>query len=122
MAQNQNITIFSLGVRTVTADSPVMQNIFHSGVEVVLNVTAVTSTPSVVVKIQARDIASGAFYDLLTSAAVTTTGIKQYLIYPGISMTTGEWNDRPLPREFRVRMEHANANAITYSVGACLLV
>ena len=91
------------------------------GVRVVIDVTAITDTPSVVPKIRAKDALSGQYIDLLEGAAITGTGTTALVVYPGTAAVANEVADLPLGSIFRVSLEHADTDAITYSVAADLV-
>lgn len=108
--------------RTADATSETIESPLTKGVHVVIDVTAVTATPSVVPKIQAYDIASATWYDILVGAAIT--GVSQVVlrVYPGCIAVTNLVANDAMPPRFRVFMDHADTDSITYSVGlTCLL-
>lgn len=111
-------TIFSSVARTATADGVDQPGLDGFGLHVIVDVTAVTSTPSVVTKIQGKDPASGKYYDVLSGAAISATGTYVLKIGAGMSPIPGAAAADIVPDTWRVRMEHGNANSITYSVGA----
>lgn len=79
-----------------------------------------TATPSVVPKIQGKDPVSGGYYDVLVGTAITATGMTVLKVGPGIgAVENGAANDF-LPDTWRVRLEHADTDSITYSVGAVI--
>jgi hypothetical protein len=119
MAQNTTATILSSAARTATINSADQTNRNHRGVTVYLNVTAVTATPSLVVKIQAKDPA-GNYVDLLVGSAVATVSAASYTVYPGVTETANVDASTPLPRDWRVRVEHGDADSATYTVTAHL--
>lgn len=115
---NREITVLASAARTSTTDSANFTNISSRGAHFVINVSALAATPSITVTIQGRDPISGNFYDLLVSNAITTVGTTVLKVYPGITaVANGAANDI-LPRTYRVRVAHADADSITYSVSA----
>ena len=119
---NGEQTIFGATPRTATVDSADYTNFNWRGLHLVFNVSAITATPSVVVKIQGKDDTFDNYYDLLVSTAITTTGITILKIYPGIGQITNGAASDILPRVWRIRVEHANADSITYTAVANLVV
>lgn len=123
---NENPLILSLTARTATVNSSLFTNVNAKGAHFIVNVTALAATPSIVIKIQGREPVDQSdpftFYDLLVSSPITTTGITVLKIYPGITAIPGGATSDILPWEFRVRVEHQDADSITYSVGANLVV
>jgi hypothetical protein len=99
-------------------------NLNVRGVLVTLKVTAVVSSPSIVLTIAAKDPATGDYEALLTATAVVGTGIHSYLVYPGIGVAAADMTQvasYPLPPVWRVAVVHGNGDSITYSVGVNLL-
>ncbi len=117
----KDLTVLASAARTATVDSPDQANRYASGVMVVVDVTAIVTAPSIVVKIQAKDVVSGRYIDLLVSAAITTVSTVALRIGRGLTAVANLTVNDALPRSWRIRVEHANANSITYSVGASLI-
>lgn len=90
------------------------------GIHLVIDVSAIVTAPSVVPTLQGKDDISGLYYTLGTGAAVIAVGTTAVQFYPSLT-TGGNLIDGVLPRVWRLFMDHANANSITYSVGAVLL-
>jgi hypothetical protein len=88
------------------------------GLRVVINVTAIVSTPSVIFNIEGLDKTSGQYYILLASAAIVGTGMTVLHVHPTAPVTANLSAPNYLPDTWRVRPVHGNANSITYSVGA----
>lgn len=109
--------------RTATPTDVTQNNPQYRGVHVAVDVTDVgAASPSITPKIQGFDAASSTWYDLLVGAAITATGTTVLKVYPGITASANVSASDVLPARWRVRVEHADADAITYSVGANLLV
>jgi hypothetical protein len=122
---NTDLTLLSSAARTATVDSADQQAYFAHGVYVYLVVSAIADTPSIVLKIQGK-LPDGTYIDLLTATAVTGTGTTVYLLYPvtcppGVAPVTKSvcW---PIPLNWRVRVEHGDADSITYSVMATVVI
>jgi hypothetical protein len=90
------------------------------GVIVIVDVTT-AGTGSITAFIEGFDLASGKWYTLLAGAAIVTAVTNTYWVYPGLTDVANSRAALHLPRVWRVRIVHNNANAITYSVGASLL-
>lgn len=123
MAQNL-ITkqIFASEARTATATSGTQLNKFNTGVQLIVDVTAVAATPSVTFAIQGKDGVSGNWYTLLVSAAITGVGTTVLRVGPGETDAANLVEGAHLPRVWRVLATHADADSITYSVGANLTI
>jgi hypothetical protein len=85
---------------------------------VVINVTAVTSTPSVVIDIQGLDGGSGGTWEILQSAAITATGMTVLRVCSHLTAATNTIAKDIVPPRVRIQATHANANSITYSMSA----
>jgi hypothetical protein len=95
-----------------------MTNTDGSAAVVVLDVTAVTSTPSLVLTILGIDKASGKTWTILTSAAIATAVTTIFRVGLGITPAAGLAVNDILPPVWQVVVTAGNANSATYSVGA----
>lgn len=114
----REISALASAERTAHTNSLDLVQFGFKGAIVTLDVTAVTATPSLTLKIQAK---MGSKYETLlgASAAVTAVGVHTYIVYPGVGAASGDVVQVagfPLPTTWRVRVEHADADAATYSV------
>lgn len=101
-------TVYASAARTATpAAAIVTPRQYETALRVVLDATAITSTPSVVVTVEEWDNAAGKYVTLLTSAAIATVSVNVLTLIQGLSGTP-----------VRITCTHGNANSITYSVGA----
>lgn len=114
-------TIYSSAARTATPATVDQTNYHARGVIVVIDCTAVTSTPSVVFTIKGKDEASGKVWTILASAAITGTGTTVLRVFPGGTAAANLVANDSLPRTWQVTAVHGNSDSITYSVGASLL-
>jgi hypothetical protein len=115
------VYILNSASRTATPDTFEIQGIDrYSGLVVVCDVTAITSTPSITVAVQGVDRKSGKTWTILTSAAITATGTTVLKIRPGIAASANVAASDVLPPFTRIAVTHSNSNAITYSVAAYL--
>ena len=112
----QTGTLFESEARTASANSDPVQNRRYRGVLVTIDCTAITSTPSVVFTIQGQDHA-GNWYDILASAAITSTGQDQLQVFPGAAATAEVSASHIIPRVWRLEAVHADGDSITYSAG-----
>lgn len=119
---NENPTVLSLTARTATVNSSDFKNYNARGAHFIVDVTAITATPSITVKIQGKDPGNGNYYDLLVSSAITAVGVTVLKVYPGITAVANLAANDVLPWDWRVRVEHADTDSITYSVGANLVL
>lgn len=95
------------------------------GIIVTLDVTALSDSPSIVLRIRHKDPASGTYETLLESAAVTTQPVRHtYVVYPGIAAAASDVTAVAgfvVGKDINIQVDHANANSITYSVGCSLV-
>jgi hypothetical protein len=119
---NQDITVFSSAARTATHNSADLKNHFGSGIHLVIDCTAAADTPSVVFTLQGKDEASGKYYTLIASAAITGTGTTVLRMFRGGTAAANLVVNDNLPRTFRVLATHADGDSITYSVGASIIL
>lgn len=87
----------------------------------VIDVTAIVSTPSVTFQIDVLDNASGKFVNLLTSAAIATVSTTVLNVAVGITAAANLAASLPLGDSVRISPIHGNANSITYSCALHLL-
>jgi hypothetical protein len=105
---------------TTGASSADQTNLGGAGAQIGVNVTAITgTTPSVTVIIEGKDAASGTYYTLLSSAAITTTGFTLLSLHPGLTPAANTIANQVLPATWRVRTVIAGTTpAVTATVGA----
>lgn len=88
-----------------------------------IDTTSVTATPSVTPKIQVKDPSSGDWLTIYAATAITATGKRTIYLGPGGAEAAADDIDEasefhlPADAELRLLMEHADTDAITYSVG-----
>jgi len=90
------------------------------GVVVVVNITS-AGTGSINCFVEGYDPASAAYFTILDSGALTTNQTKVLTVYPHVTDAANSKAGQALTKRWRVRINHNNANSITYSVGAVLL-
>lgn len=123
MPDNSSIAILlASAARTGTVSSRDQINRDARGAHIIISVSAVVGSPSVIFTIQGKDKASGDYYTLLDSEAITGVGITVLKIYPGATAVANAIASDVLPRVWRVNAVHANVDSITYSVGANVVV
>lgn len=113
--------VYASAARTATPTAAVLSTHRIRALRLVIDCTAVTSTPSVVFTVDTLDSASGKYINLLTSAAITGTGTTTLSIGPGLTAAANVTANAYLGDNIRVTATHADADSITYSVGAHLI-
>lgn len=87
---------------------------------IVIDVTAITATPSVVFTVDIVDSLSGKFPNLITSAAITATGTTVLTVALGVTVAANVAVSAPLSETLRLTATHGDADSITYTVSAHL--
>lgn len=121
---NETITFLTSAARTASNSTTFeRRNYFYRGVMILWDITAIGgAAPSVETKIRAWNKEAGVVYDMLVSPPQTAISKVQMILYPGINTIPGLAASSHLPLEWGIKMEHANADSITYSVHYKLLV
>lgn len=96
--------------RTVTTNSADIISYNGRMAAAIINITAVPGIETVILNIQGKDVASGNYYTIASSAASAATGI---------TLVTSTYNSFTvfIPRIWRVNVTHSAAGSFTYSVG-----
>ena len=89
-----------------------------TGARIVIDVTAITSTPSVTFNVEGHDGLSDKWFLVLASAAIATVSTTVLTIFPNAPVTANVSANNVIPGHWRLRPVHGNANSITYTVGA----
>ena len=103
--------------QTYTSDW--FENLENRGALIILDVSAVTATPALTVKLQAYDPVSLEGRDVFSAAAAVATAVNGvYLLYPGAgtNATLTESVGGNLPTKYRVAVTHGDTDSATYSV------
>lgn len=120
--RRQTQTILESAARTATNVSTIFTSNEALATTFVIDVTAITATPSVVPLVEGKDPLSGSFYTILSGTAFTATGTTTMQVGKDLEIVSGEAASDFLPAEYRVTFTHADADSITYSVSAIHLV
>lgn len=122
---NFEAIVLASAARTADTDSADQINYNAKGLALLLNVTAVSSGQINGLLIKARVGSSYVTIYQFTSLAISTTGQRAFLIYPGAA-SAGSWTAAPLqgviPRNWRLTVDHNDANSITYDVVASYIL
>lgn len=84
----------------------------------IVDVTVVTGSAQITVRIEALDTSTSKWYPLLISNPISTVGTTVLKIGPGYVPVPALTAADNLPLHLRVFVEHLNADSITYSVEA----
>lgn len=116
-SQGRVAVVYVSAARTATPTAYPLYTRGSQGVTATINVTAVTSTPSVVFTIEAYDPSSATWTSMLASSAIVGTGTTRLAVAPGIAVSANASASTVIPDTIRVKATHGNTNSITYSVG-----
>lgn len=123
---NVEVVLLDSISRIATTDSKDQTN--HNsnyGAILVINVSEITATPVLTPKLRLKDPVSEGYVDIWTAAAtLTAVGMTTYLFGLGGAGSAGDYTEGTnllLPRIFRFRMIHADADRATYSAAITLL-
>lgn len=125
MSDKSSFQILASAARTATPTIPVITSATlavstkaMTDLQVIIDVTAVTSTPSVQPALQAQDPVSTKWYDLVASiAAITATGTTVLSFGENTPVVANLGNQGFIPDNIRLTLTHADTDSITYSVG-----
>lgn len=120
----KSTTVYASAARTATPTAVTVPVGRYNWLRLVIDVTAVTATPSVVCTIDGLSPLSGKYHNLLTSAALTDSGApytRVLTIGPGLTASANLVANNVLPDTLRVTMTHGDSDSITYSVSAELM-
>lgn len=92
-----------------------------TGAIVIIDVTAVTSTPSTVFSLLGVDPVSGKTWLILASAAVATVSTVVLRVSPQLTAAANLIAKDVMPDSFTITAVHGNANSMTYSVAVQLV-
>ena len=87
-------------------------------IHVIIDITAVTATPAITVKIQGKDPASGKYYDILVSTALAVVATTVLKVGPGLPVAANLSANDIVPSTWRVIATHGDTDSATYSIGA----
>ena len=121
---NQEIVLLASAARTATLQSADIVNYNGSGLILFLDVSAIDATPTITLSLQIKDSISGNYFTIWTAAAGVSTAVSRaYLFAPGgAAGSYTEAVNLRLARTWRLNVAHTDADSITYSVSAVVLV
>lgn len=124
MTKNVNKTLLTLAAASASGQIVAQDNPFWRGVQIGVDITAITGTsPTLTVIVEGLDDASGKYYTLLSSAALTATGTTLLTVYPGVTAAANGAASQALPKTWRIRYTIGGTGpAVTATVGASLIL
>lgn len=112
-------TVLASAARTATPDTQELE--LPGGTRfatLVLDVTAVTATPALTMKLEGVDRLSGKVWTIIEDAAVATVSTSLLHAGPGLTAAANVTANAMIPPVVRVTVTHGDADSATYSVGA----
>lgn len=117
-SQGRVAIVYPSAARTAAPTAYPLYTRLAKGIIVAINVTARAGTASMTVAIQALDHGSGNWVSLLTSAAIASVS-QTYLTYAPNSVVTANVSaSGNLTDTIRILVTPADAQSLTYSIGA----
>lgn len=117
-------TLLASAARTADAYSPEMNNNARfKGILIIFDVTVDGASASVTPKIEFKNPATGEWelYPNIDASALAATGETTWAIYPlyklDVALACTNEDTVPLPTIWRLFMDAADADSLTYSVG-----
>lgn len=110
-------TVLASAARTTTQTSDDYTVPYAKNLRLVLDVTSITSAPTLTVTVDGKT-PLGIYFNLLTANAVVATGTTVLEIGQGITAVTGGKSADVLPNVFRIVVTVSNSNSATYSLEA----
>lgn len=125
--ENHEFTILASGARTASVTTEWFENRYAKGIRLQASVTAAAGTsPTLDIKLQVRNPAGGAAFDMPGAAFAQITdadGDQDLVIYPGVAETANVSVSDALPRQWRLVCTQAGtSDSFTYSVGGCYIL
>ena len=122
LGQNANSTIATLTAASASGNSVDLNNPGGSGLILAIDITAITgTTPSITVTVQGKDAASGKYYTVLASAALSTVSTTILRVFAGATAAANTAANDKLPCTWRVSWVIAGTTpAVTATIGACI--
>lgn len=122
ITDNRTETIIPSTALTASGHTNAITNYGYSGVTFMINVSAVSgTTPSLEVKVQAKDELSGNFIDVpgAVVSGLTEAQLWRLTIYPGITATSNINVNNVLPRVYRISYTIGGTTpSVTFSISA----
>lgn len=122
---NENPVLIPGDTYTATQASSTVTNVNARGAHIVVTIASVSGA-EITVRIQGLDPfppdTPSNWYDILVSNPITSTGTTILKVYPGINTVPNGASSDILPWQWRVLIEHADANDIEYAISANMVV
>lgn len=120
----QDISLVTLTTATTQTTTTADQvNLGGRGIKLVVDITAISGTGAqIIVTLQGKDVASGKYYSILVSAALTSVATTVLSVYPGLTASANVTASDVLPNIWRVQYAISGTTpSITATIGASVL-
>lgn len=111
-------TVLASAARTADTTSDDFTVPYGKQLTLIISATASAATPSVVPTIRGVSAINGTVWDVLVGSAITGTGTTVLKVGPGIGQVANGAAADYLPETWRVFMDAADADSLTYSIEA----
>lgn len=120
---NREFLAATLAAAAAGGNSVDIDNPHGDSLHLVVDITAITgTTPSITVTVQGKDPASGKYYTLLASAALSAVATTVLRIFPGAVAAANTVANDFVPRTFRILWAIAGTTpAVTGTIGGTVL-
>lgn len=115
--QGRIVSVLPSAARTVDQTSAALYSRGAAGLIATMVVTADPASASVTLSIQAYDVPSATWVNLLTSAAITGTGTTRLTVSPQVATVANVSLNGVIPDTVRIFVDASNTDSFTYSVG-----
>lgn len=118
--QDANATLVPLAAQGAgTVNSSDIINTNGKGINIGIN-TTIDAAGAYTVALQGKDVVSGTYYTILTSATLAATGFVLMSIYPGLVAVANTVANAVLPRTYRIQVV-VTTGPITATIGASVI-
>lgn len=119
---NNNVSIVALPLAARTGNTPSadISNPHFARLHVLIEATGSDGGFSVTPRVEAKSLATGAYYPILIGDPITTTGTRVLKIGPGLLPKAKKVSQDFVPNVFRIKMEHADPTGVSYAVTCTL--
>ena len=124
MSINKSVTVRAPAQLTASGQTDLFENAHGKSAHFVIDITAVSGTsPTVTVTVEGFDPASGKYYTIIASTALSALATTTLKVGPGQTAAANLVVNDVMPAKFRVRFTLGGSASptVTFSVGASLI-
>lgn len=125
---NAELSLLSSSARTATTSSAQIDSsdLTYKGVKAVIDITSVSTSGSVSLVLEGYDETLGKYFTLISSAALTSSGITVVNVHPDLTAVTNKIAQDFLTDKWKATVTHTgfdgtNPASVTYAVSAHML-